>query len=80
VALTAAASAGAAAVLALLKGALAARAKRTVSPASFAPEQQPDQALEQAPSAPSYDAGGTLPSGVSAVDGPLIEGSSGLMG
>jgi hypothetical protein len=46
------------------------------------PERYSDawMAERQAPSAPSYDAGGTLPSGVSAVDGPLVEGPAGLMG
>lgn len=47
--LTAALSAGVAAVLALGKGALAAKIKGTVSPASLAPEQQPGQAMQDAP-------------------------------
>lgn len=47
--LTAAASAGVAAVLALGKGLLAAKIKGTVSPASLAPEQQPGQEMQDAP-------------------------------
>lgn len=49
VALAAAASAGVAAALALVKAALAAKVKGTVSPASLAPEQQPGQELQDAP-------------------------------
>lgn len=50
VAFTAAVSAGVAAVLTLIKTVVAAKLKGTVSPASFAPQQQPGQALQDAPS------------------------------
>lgn len=54
--LTAALSAGVAAVLAVAKGLLAAKIKGTVSPASLAPEQQPGQELQDAPG-PAIDTG-----------------------